>query len=141
FLRRFLLHVLPRRFVRIRYFGFLASRCRTVQLPQCRHALADATAPPPASPPPEPRRSWPCPRCGGPMRVIERLTPRQIYPPPLLAPIPPCHVVVVARGAARRHRVARVRAGAGGPPANRSHSLRTRPRARPTCRHRPTSNV
>ena len=33
FLRRFLLHVLPKRFVRIRYFGFLASRCRTVQLP------------------------------------------------------------------------------------------------------------
>jgi len=29
FLRRFLLHVLPKRFVRIRYFGFLASRCRT----------------------------------------------------------------------------------------------------------------
>ena len=42
FLRRFLLHVLPRRFVRIRYFGFLALRCRTVQLPQCRRALAGA---------------------------------------------------------------------------------------------------
>ena len=34
FLRRFLLHVLPKRFVRIRYFGFLASRCRTRDLPQ-----------------------------------------------------------------------------------------------------------
>src|SRR5262249_60821147 len=44
FLRRFLLHVLPTRFVRIRYFGFLASRCRTVQLPQCRRALAGAIA-------------------------------------------------------------------------------------------------
>ena len=87
FLRRFLLHVLPRRFVRIRYFGFLASRCRTVQLPQCRRALAGATAPPPASPPPEPPRSWPCPRCGAPMRVIERLTPRQIYLTSLLADI------------------------------------------------------
>ena len=32
FLRRFLLHVLPKRFVRIRYFGFLASRTRTRQL-------------------------------------------------------------------------------------------------------------
>ena len=87
FLRRFLLHVLPRRFVRIRYFGFLASRCRTVQLPQCRRALAGATDPPPASPPPEPPRSWPCPRCGAPMRVIERLTPRQIYLTSLLADI------------------------------------------------------
>jgi len=87
FLRRFLLHVLPRRFVRIRYFGFLASRCRTVQLPQCRRALAGATAPPPAPPPPEPPRSWPCPRCGASMRVIERLTPRQIYLTSLLANI------------------------------------------------------
>jgi len=87
FLRRFLLHVLPRRFVRIRYFGFLASHCRTVQLPQCRRALAGATPPPPASPPPERPRSWPCPRCGAPMRVIERLTPRQIYLTSLLADI------------------------------------------------------
>ena len=39
FLRRFLLHVLPKRFVRIRYFGFLASRCRTRGLAQCRQAL------------------------------------------------------------------------------------------------------
>jgi hypothetical protein len=85
FLRRFLRHVLPKRFVRIRYFGFLASRCRTGQLPQCRRALAGATAPPPAPPPPEPPRSWPCPRCGAPMRVIERLTPRQIYLTSLLA--------------------------------------------------------
>jgi len=87
FLRRFLLHVLPRRFVRIRYFGFLASRSRIVQLPQCRRALAGATPPPPASPPPERPRSWPCPRCGAPMRVIERLTPRQIYLTSLLADI------------------------------------------------------
>ena len=32
FLQRFLLHVLPKRFVRIRYFGFLAPRCRTHDL-------------------------------------------------------------------------------------------------------------
>jgi hypothetical protein len=87
FLRRFLLHGLPKRFVRIRYFGFLASRCRTVQLPQCRHALAGTTAPRPASPPSAPPKSWPCPRCGAPMRVIERLTPRQIYLTSLLADI------------------------------------------------------
>ena len=85
FLRRFLLHVLPKRFVRIRYFGVLASRCRTVQLPQCRRALAAASAPPPATP--APPRSWPCPRCGAPMRVIERLTPRQIYLTSILADI------------------------------------------------------
>ena len=46
FLRRFLLHVLPKRFVRIRYFGFLAPRCRTRELAQCRQALAVAPTPP-----------------------------------------------------------------------------------------------
>ena len=88
FLRRFLLHVLPTRFVRIRYFGFLASRCRTPQLAQCRQALAVAGAPSPEPPrSPEPQGSWPCPRCGGPMRVIERLTARQVYRASLLADI------------------------------------------------------
>ena len=46
FLRRFLLHVLPKRFVRIRYFGFLASRCRTASWRTCRQALAVAPPPP-----------------------------------------------------------------------------------------------
>jgi hypothetical protein len=88
FLRRFLLHVLPKRFVRIRYFGFLASRCRTPQLAQCRQALAAASAPPPEPPPPAPpRSSWPCPRCGGAMRLSERLTPRQLLLDALLADI------------------------------------------------------
>jgi hypothetical protein len=80
FLRRFLLHVLPKRFVRIRYFGFLASRCRTRGLPQCRQAIDDA--PPPPVEPPHPTRppaTWPCPRCGGPMRIVERLTARQLF--------------------------------------------------------------
>jgi hypothetical protein len=35
FLRRFLLHVLPKGFVRIRYFGFLANRRRDTLLPLC----------------------------------------------------------------------------------------------------------
>lgn len=88
FLRRFLLHVLPKRFVRIRYFGFLASRCRTVQLAQCRQALAVAPAPSAAPPTPEsPGTSWPCPRCGGPMRLIEHLTARQLLVQALLADI------------------------------------------------------
>ena len=58
FLRRFLLHVLPKRFVRIRYFGFLAPRCRTRELAQCRQALAVAPTPPdePLSPPRHARR-------------------------------------------------------------------------------------
>jgi hypothetical protein len=88
FLRRFLLHVLPKRFVRIRYFGFLASRCRTPQLAQCRLALALAAAPPPEPPAPTPpRSSWPCPHCGGAMRVVERLTARHLRLTTLLADI------------------------------------------------------
>jgi hypothetical protein len=87
FLRRFLLHVLPKRFVRIRYFGFLASRCRTPQLAQCRQALAVAPTPPPAPPLAPARSSWPCPRCGAPMRIIERLTARRLLLDALLANI------------------------------------------------------
>ena len=40
FLRRFLLHVLPSGFVRIRYFGLLANRGRAKNLAQCRALLA-----------------------------------------------------------------------------------------------------
>jgi Putative transposase len=42
FLRRFLLHLLPRGFVRIRNFGFLANRCRTALLPLCFHLFHTA---------------------------------------------------------------------------------------------------
>jgi hypothetical protein len=79
FLRRFLLHVLPKRFVRIRYFGFLASRGRTRSLPQCRQAIG--VAPPVVEPskPARPPATWACPRCGGPMRLVERLTARQLF--------------------------------------------------------------
>ena len=81
FLRRFLLHVLPTRFVRIRYFGFLASRSRTRGLAslssdaRCRPTTTGRTA----RHRPTPRASWPCPRCGAPMRIVERLTARQLF--------------------------------------------------------------
>ncbi|MFC1707411.1 transposase [Planctomycetota bacterium] len=45
FLRRFLQHVPPRRFVRIRYYGFMAGRNRNIKLNRCRQLL-----PPPPSP-------------------------------------------------------------------------------------------
>ena len=44
FIRRFLLHVLPSGFQRIRHYGLLANRYREVRLNQCRNLLA---APPP----------------------------------------------------------------------------------------------
>jgi hypothetical protein len=85
FLRRFLLHVLPRGFVRIRHFGFLASRRRGALVPLCKHLLpASSPVTPPASTHPDtPGQSaplWTCPLCGGPMVVIERLTAVQIKP-------------------------------------------------------------
>ena len=74
FLRRFLLHVLPRGFVRIRHFGFLANRRRATFLPLClqllgavqpSHTEPEASSAQEASP-----RSL-CPKCGGRMVVIE----------------------------------------------------------------------
>ena len=46
FLRRFLLHVLPHGFVRIRNFGFLANRKRATTLPLCFQLLGAAQEPP-----------------------------------------------------------------------------------------------
>ena len=45
FIRRFLLHVVPDGFVRIRHFGLLANRTRTATLAQCRQVLAQPAAP------------------------------------------------------------------------------------------------
>ncbi len=42
FMRRFLLHALPKRFVRIRHFGFLASRCKAKNLETLRDILKTA---------------------------------------------------------------------------------------------------
>jgi hypothetical protein len=81
FLRRFCLHVLPKGFVRIRFYGFLAPRCRTEALPRCRQALGvNPSAVPPDSVDDTPTRVRlpPCPRCGGAMVAVEQLTARQI---------------------------------------------------------------
>jgi hypothetical protein len=79
FLRRFLLHVLPKGFIRIRFFGFLAPRRRGALLPLCLRLLTDHPQPrSPAIPSPQPPAMWRCPRCGGPMMLIEKLTTQQI---------------------------------------------------------------
>jgi hypothetical protein len=83
FLRRFLLHVVPDGFVRIRHFGLLANRRRAAALAQCRTLLAQ---PPPPSLPPESARDLMlrvtgldlerCPRCQqGLMRRLDVLPP------------------------------------------------------------------
>jgi Putative transposase/Transposase zinc-binding domain len=90
FLRRFLLHVLPKGFVRIRNFGFLANRRRATLLPlgfQLLGVVQQPQSEPEASAAHESSPLWRCPQCGGPMRVIERLTATQIQlrsPPALV---------------------------------------------------------
>ncbi len=80
FIRRFLLHVLPKNFMRIRSYGFLANSCRRRKLALCRKLLAHSptdTQPvllgnPSASE--SPSRLYPA--CGrGPLLVIEILQP------------------------------------------------------------------
>ncbi len=62
FLRRFLLHVLPKGFMRIRHYGFLANRHRRVKLDRCRQLLASV---PPLSPVDGTENTQPlqCPQC------------------------------------------------------------------------------
>jgi hypothetical protein len=89
FLSRFLLHILPRGFVRVRNFGFLANRKRATLLPLCFHLLGSAQEPQTeqhASSTEDSPGLWRCPKCGGPMKVIERLTAAEIRlrSPPLV---------------------------------------------------------
>jgi len=85
FIRRFLLHVLPKRFVRIRHYGLLAGRNVTTQLARCRQLLGGATVDTPVERTwLERLRDWTehelncCPQCQGPLT-------RQPLPPPATA--------------------------------------------------------
>jgi hypothetical protein len=80
FLRRFLIHVLPSGFHRIRHYGLFANGARAENLARVRDLLgvpakqdepsdADANADEPLT------RLLPCPCCGGPMIVIETFEP------------------------------------------------------------------
>ena len=77
FLRHFCQHVLPRGFVRIRHFGYLASAHRTALLALARLQLA-------GQPGPDPRilnsqlATWRCPHCGANMRIGPNLTSQQL---------------------------------------------------------------
>jgi hypothetical protein len=88
FIRRFLLHVLPRGFHRIRHYGLLAGSARRECLERARRLLAVA---PPVEDEPEEIDDHrpPCPCCGGHMVVIETFArwhqPRA--PPSAAAPI------------------------------------------------------
>ena len=85
FLRRFLLHVVPRGFMRIRHYGITANRRRQEKLTRSRELLGVALpagtyiAPPPQAPAADTAPTTanapatPCPNCGAPLRIIEIL--------------------------------------------------------------------
>jgi hypothetical protein len=75
FLRRFFLHVLPRGFVRIRHFGFLAHRFRAARVKLCRQLLAQAPSPPTTAEVPHTDAGiWHCPHWGAVMIIVQRFT-------------------------------------------------------------------
>src|SRR3546814_4351104 len=81
FIRRFLLHALPRGFHRIRHYGLLASARRKDHLERARRLLN--VAPAPADDPPDEPEAQLCPCCGGTMIIIEVFERRyQPRPPP-----------------------------------------------------------
>ncbi len=74
FIRRFLIHVLPDGFHRIRHYGLLASSTRKANITKIRALLCVQRPEQPATPEPEIiplTLREPCPCCGGPMRIIE----------------------------------------------------------------------
>jgi hypothetical protein len=77
FLRRFFLHILPKGFVRIRHFGFLANRHRAARLKLCRLLLANHPWPAAPSLPALDAAIWHCPRCGAVMLIVLRLSAGQ----------------------------------------------------------------
>jgi len=79
FIRRFLIHVLPSGFHRIRHYGWMANPTRVKKLAQARELLqvehtaqADATPVEDATTPASP---WVCPTCAAPMIVMGILDP------------------------------------------------------------------
>jgi hypothetical protein len=82
FLRRWVAHVLPRGFVKVRHYGLLANRHRAERLATCRRLLvASGVGPVPCVP--DPRVAGGCPACGcGSWVVVERFGPGAAAPGP-----------------------------------------------------------
>jgi hypothetical protein len=75
FLRRFLMHVVPARFTRIRYYGFLANRDRTVNIEKARALIGATRTLARRAPAPDPRL---CPQCGqGMMLTRAKIDPQR----------------------------------------------------------------
>jgi Putative transposase len=90
FIRRFLIHVLPQGFHRIRHYGLFAGTAKADNIATARRLLG---TPVPHMPPeangasdaPAETLSTPCPCCGGRMRIIEIFRRGQTPPTPAIA--------------------------------------------------------
>jgi hypothetical protein len=78
FLRRFTQHILPRGFVRIRQFGYLANTHRSARLVLARQLLAAAPAAELSAPITADTPTYRCPHCNGEMRIGPNLSARQL---------------------------------------------------------------
>ena len=88
FIRRFLLHVLPTGFHRIRHYGLLAGATHKAYIALARKLLAVAPPPDDNEQAEQPDYHPPCPHCGGSMVVIETFARwQQPRAPP--SPTPP----------------------------------------------------
>jgi hypothetical protein len=78
-IRRFLLHVLPKGFMRVRHCGFLANRCRAQKLTQIREVIGQAQAQAQeAAAEPAPAERYRCPRCRqGRLQVVAIRMPQR----------------------------------------------------------------
>ncbi len=90
FLRRYVQHVLPHGFVRIRQFGFLANRHRSGSLALIRQLLSSEPQPQEPFVTASCEAKWQCPRCGNLMQTGCRLTAREstFYANGLILPKP-----------------------------------------------------
>jgi len=80
FIRRFLIHVLPKGFHRIRHYGLLASPVRHRNLQALRAAL-DVYVPETKTEKPEKQAVFVCRSCGSPLQIIDIIAPRNRAPP------------------------------------------------------------
>jgi hypothetical protein len=80
FIRRFLQHVLPPRFIKVRYYGLLSPRTRHL-LEKARSLLASGRTKTTAPIAKEPSEAPRCPHCGNQLTLLRTIRPRGGFPP------------------------------------------------------------
>jgi hypothetical protein len=105
FVRRFLLHVLPAGFVRVRHYGLLANRHRHEKLTRCRELLGMPVMEPVDTAPSDPEPIVPpgpesavtptrgCPRCGAGRMIVVAEIPPMAPAAGILAGVEPCPIL------------------------------------------------